>query len=439
MKVKALIYNATPEMRMSRRVAEAFGLTIHCEPQACAGTLTSQSPVVYVGEMKIALQPMGEITIPAGDGKVVPGTNIEITLPSTLLRNYDVLIDFPDHRFTLGKPGTIHFVGAGNKAQIDQIDGVIQVPSKIENKKYNFILDLAAPLSALSATLFEQLLAAHPDWPHMTGAVGPANVGDIDSETKLKVIRVNRVQFGSLFLIDLPAKEASDGQPSKFKNISGAEIAGRLGADVLLNYRVGIDYAHSMLYFDIGRMSQFPEFDVVGLTLGPEKEGGFTVIGIAQVEGQPSVPGVDLGDRLTAVDEIPVANSTMGQVWSMLGGSPGQERKLTIQRSGKEMTVLGTVRHFLAVQPDQVNEKSKRPKKLGNFCAAAENHFSKTSFSRVAVVFVSRLSLTKTVSPFSSITTVPSSVDQTWRPVSICTPTSGACSPEAFVTSRPET
>ncbi|MGA8429576.1 MAG: hypothetical protein WB729_07120 [Candidatus Sulfotelmatobacter sp.] len=360
--VKALIDNASPDLWMSRRVAEALGSKIDCDAQICAGTLTSQGPAVYVGEMKIPLWLTSKIKIPAGDAKIFPGTNIEITLPSTLLQNYDVLIDFPDRRFTLGQPGTIHFAGASSKVQIDRIDGAIQVPSKIENKKYYFILDVAAPISALSATLFEQLSAAHPDWPHMTGAVGPANPGFADAETKLKVIRVNRVQFGSLFLIDLPAKEASDGQSSKFKNISGAEIAGRLGADVLLNYRVGIDYAHSVLYFDIGRMSQFPEFDVIGLTLRPENSGGFTVIGIAEFEGKSSVPDVNIGDRLTAVDEIPVANSTMGQVWSMLGGSPGQERKLTIQRSGKDITVPGTVRHFLAVQPDQDNEKSERPK-----------------------------------------------------------------------------
>ena len=360
MQVKALIDNATPELRMSRRVAEAFGLTIHCDAQVCAGTLTSQSPALYVGEMKIALQPIGEIKISAGDSKVVPGTNIEITFPSTLLRNYDLLIDFPDHRITFGKPGVIHFAGVGTKVQIDRIDGVIQVASKIENKKYNLILDLAAPISSLSAGLFEQLSAAHPEWPYMTGAVGPANVGDTDTETKLKLMRVNRVQFGSLFLIDLPAKEASDSQSAKFKNSSGAEIAGLLGADVLLNYRVGIDYAHSMLYFDIGRMSQFPEFDVIGLTLRPENSGGFTVIGIAEFEGKRSVPDMNIGERLTAVDGIPVANSTLGQVWSMLGGSPGQERRLTIQRSGKEITVLGTVRHFLAASQEQDDKEHKR-------------------------------------------------------------------------------
>src|ERR1700722_3031058 len=43
-------------------------------------------------------------------------------------------------------------------------------------------------------------------------------------------------------------------------------------------------------------------------------------------------------------------------------------------------------------------------------------HFLKISFSKVSVVGASRLSLTSTVSPCCSITTVPSSVVQAWRP-----------------------
>jgi hypothetical protein len=359
MQVRALIDNASPDLWMTRRVAEALGITINCDAQVCAGTLTSQTAGIYVGEMKIALPPMSEIKIPAGDGKILQGTNIEITLPSTLLRNYDVLVDFPDHRFTLGKPGTLHFKGSENKVQVDPDNGIIQVPSKIENKKYNLILDLAAPISRLSSDLFEKLSAAHPDWPHMTGTVGPANAGDTDEETKLKIMRVDRVQFGSLFLIDLPAEEVSENRSAKLKNKPGADVEGLLGADVLLNYRVGTDYAHSIVYFDIGRMSQFPEFDVVGLTLRPEN-GSFVVVGVAEFEGEPSVPDVNIGDRLIAVDGIPVANSTMGQVWATLGGTPGQERKLTIERSGKELTVTATVRHFLAAAPDQDDKKHKR-------------------------------------------------------------------------------
>jgi hypothetical protein len=47
----------------------------------------------------------------------------------------------------------------------------------------------------------------------------------------------------------------------------------------------------------------------------------------------------------------------MGQVWSMLGGEPGKERKLTFERGGQEFIVGAKVQHFLG-ETDE-NDKSK--------------------------------------------------------------------------------
>jgi hypothetical protein len=50
----------------------------------------------------------------------------------------------------------------------------------------------------------------------------------------------------------------------------------------------------------------------------------------------------------------------MGQVWNMLGGTPGQERKLTIEHSGRQFTVAARVQHFLGELPDEKESKRKR-------------------------------------------------------------------------------
>jgi len=67
------------------------------------------------------------------------------------------------------------------------------------------------------------------------------------------------------------------------------------------------------VYFEIGSTFKFPDFDVIGLVLRPEDDGRFTILGVADFEGKPSVPEVQAGDRLVAVDSIPVAGNTMGQ------------------------------------------------------------------------------------------------------------------------------
>ena len=177
-------------------------------------------------------------------------------------------------------------------------------------------------------------------------------------------MRVDRVQYGPLFLANVAVVEFPKDRMEFFEKRAGIPTAGLLGSNALLNYRVGLDYAHSTVYFEIGRLFNFPDFDVIGLILRPEDDGRFTILGVAALGGQPSVPsgadGVQTGDHLVAVDGIPAAGATMGQVWAMLGGTPGQERRLTIERGGKQFAVAAKVQHFLAELPDESDRKKKK-------------------------------------------------------------------------------
>jgi hypothetical protein len=196
----------------------------------------------------------------------------------------------------------------------------------------------------------------------MTGAVGAANMWGLPDEPKWRLMRLDRVQYGPLFLTDAPVVEFSKDYGSWFGKRAEVPTAGLLGAEALMNYRVGLDYAHSMVYFDIGRTFKFPDFDVVGLILRPEDDTRFTILGVADFEGKSSVPEVQAGDHLVAVDDIPVPDSTMGQVWSLLEGSPGQERKLTIERKGKHFLVVAKVQHFLGDSEEDQSKKSGKKK-----------------------------------------------------------------------------
>lgn len=362
-RVHAWVDNGNADFEMSRRLATLLGLSVRCSDHECSSPPPQE---LLIGGMSVSLAGIQEAHIPlkpvSAAAVLEPGMNVEINLPATVLHNYDVLVDFPEHRFSIGPPGSIHFQGSRAKVHLDAATGLIQIPSQIENKKYNLALDLGASISFLAKNLFDRLAAAHADWPRMSGAVGSANMWGLEDETKWNVMRVERVQYGSLFLTNVPFVNFPKDRMEFFEKRAGMPTAGLLGAEALLNYRVGLDYAHSMVYFDIGRMFIFPDFDVVGLILRPEDDGRFAVLGVADFAGQPSVPagemGVQPGDHLVAVDGIPVRGSTMGQVWSMLGGTSGQERRLSLERGGKQLTIGATVRHFLAEAPD-VGEKKK--------------------------------------------------------------------------------
>jgi hypothetical protein len=377
-RIRGWVDNGNPDLEMSRRAATLMGLNVTCDDKACTapppaaitlrdaktgGMKTGDMPIslANIKEVKIPLKPVSAATV------MVPGMSAEINLPASILCHYDVLVDFPDREFTVAQPGALKFKGISGKILINAGNGLIQVPSQIENKKYNLALDLGASISFLSEDLYDKLQSAHPDWPHMTGAVGPANMWGQDEEPKWKLLRVDRLQYGPLYLTSVPMADFSKERMSWFEKRAGVATIGLLGSNALLNYRVGLDYAHATVYFDIGSTFKAPDFDVIGFTLRPEDDGRFTILGIADLDGKPSVPGltdgIQIGDHLIAVDGIPVPDSTMGQVWSLLEGTPGQERKLTVERNGNKFDVVAHVQHFLGEVPDEKDTKKKSSKK----------------------------------------------------------------------------
>ena len=361
-RVHAWVDTGDPELNMSRHLATLLALPVTCDEDECSSPPPKE---IMVGGMAIPLGAAKEAKIPlravSAASVLAAGMTAEINLPSRILRHYDVLVDFPGHKFSIGALGTIHFQGPSAKVQINAENGLIQVPSQIEGKKYNLALDLGSNFSFLSDDVFEKLAAAHADWPHMTGAVGSANMWGLDDEPNWKLMRVDRLQYGPLFLANVAVAKFPKDRMDFFSKRAGIATAGLLGANALLNDRVGIDYAHSAVYFDLGRTFTFPDFDVIGLILRPEDDGRYTVLGVADFEGKPSVlqgaDGAQPGDQLIAVNDIPVRGSTMGQVWSALGGTPGQVRRLTIERAGKRFTVNARVQHFLAETQDDPKSK----------------------------------------------------------------------------------
>ena len=365
-RVRGWVDNGTPDLCMSRRVADLIGLSVRCDGQVCSGTPKSLavSAGIAIGGMKIPLS-IREARVSVRSPALAPGMSAEINLPSSLLRAYDVLINFPARQFTIGLPGTLKFNGVKSKMLVNPSNGLIQIPSKIENKNYDLSLDLGSSINFLAADLFDKLSNTHPSWPHMTGAVGPFDTGELGDETTRRLMRVDRVQFGPLFLtdvavVDLPAEIGKD-RTDHFEARPGFSTTGLLSAEALLNYRVGLDYAHATVFFDIGRTVRFPDFDVVGLILRPEIDRVFTIVALADYAGN-SVPEVQAGDHLVAVDDNPVADFTLGEVWSLLEGSPGQERRLTIARAGKQFTVVAKVQHFLGDVPGISDTRGKSKK-----------------------------------------------------------------------------
>lgn len=350
-RVRGWVDTGNPDLWLSERVAKLMALQPAPFPKEMlilgAKVRSVEAPrEIVVGGMKISLAGVKEASMVSADS-IVPGSSAEINLPSTVLRNYDLVMDYVDRELTIAAPGQAKFTGKPAKAFVNPPNGLVQVPAKIEGQPYQLTLDLGACFSMLAADSFEKLATGHPKWPRNTGAVGPELFWGMPQEVNQQSLRVPTLEYGPVTLRAVGLSALQQKIMSMFRQRAGADSSGFIGANALLNYRIGIDYAHAKAYFDQRGSYVAPGIDAVGLTLRPELDGRYTVIGVPEYEGKPAVPDTKAGDVLVLIDKVPAKGSTMGQIWSLLGGSPGETRVLTLERDGKQFTVNAAVRRFL--------------------------------------------------------------------------------------------
>jgi hypothetical protein len=350
-RVRGWVDTGNPDVWLSERVAKLMALQPMPESKESevlgAKVRNVQAPKeLFVGEMKISLGGIRDARMVAAES-VGPGCSAEITLPSNVLRNYDLIVDYVDRELTLAAPGQAKFTGKSIKAFVNPPNGIIQIPAKIEGKAYRLTFDLGANFSMLAGDIFEKLAKDNPKWPRNTGAVGTELFWGVQEEASQHALRVPALEYGPVKLAEVGFDILPQGLMSFYSERAGVDTSGMLGANALLNYRVGIDYAGSTVYFEQRGSYLAPGIDVVGLTLRPELDERYTVIGVPEYEGKPAVAEVKAGDVLVAIDKVPAKGSTMGQIWSLLGGDPGETRVLTLERDRKQFTVNATVRRFL--------------------------------------------------------------------------------------------
>ncbi len=361
-RVRAWVDNGNPELWIAEGAAKAMGLDLSGQPKDELGlkVVTAKPPKqITLGGMEVDLSGIPEAKVVMGRSVLFPGLSAAINLPAAVLRNYDVVIDYPNREFTLAQPGHLQHKGEGVKALLNSENGLLQIPSQLDGMKFNLGFDVGASFSFLGDRLVESLLKKHAAWPHMTGATGEANLWGIADEPKWTLLRLPEIQYGAATLKQVGVASYSREYLDWFQKRAGVATMGLIGGNAFLAYRVGIDYANSTVHFEHTGRDPVPAMDVVGLVLRPEADERYTVIGVADFAGKPSVPDVKPGDILLSVDKVPAKGGTMGQVWSLLGGRAGDVRTLVVERDGKQITVKATVRRFLAAAPPAREAKSQ--------------------------------------------------------------------------------
>ena len=352
---RALLWVDTgnPAMMVSESLARDLGIDLSgAQRTAEGGVLDIPAPAVRIGGMALRFDSVATRVHfePFWLFRTMP---IDGNLPSTVLQRYHVVFDYPRRRLTLAVPGTVRPRGERAAASVNRTTGIVQIDAVVAGETLSFALDNGASYSFVSGDVLERLTRAHQDWPRTTGAVGCANIwGRWPEEATWPVVRLPEIAWGPVRLegvaiAGLPDFFGGLGLGGWYSRKSARPVVGFLGPNAFKSFRVEIDYANQAVYFERGAPSDVHDLDAVGLTVQPQVDGTWQVIGVAAHDGRPSVEGVEPGDVLLEIGGLRVTGASMGTVVDALRGRPGDTRALVLERNGTRVNVTATVRRFL--------------------------------------------------------------------------------------------
>jgi len=349
------IDTGNPNMMLSEAFARDLGIDVSGPPQvAAATTLTVPPPAgLRIGGMPLRLDSV-TTKVHLEPQWIFRTMHIDANLPATVLQRYHVVFDYPRRQLTLAQPGSLRPRGERAAASVNPVTGIVQIDAIVGRDTLSLALDNGASYSFFSVGVLERLARAHPAWPRATGAVGAANIwGRWPEEATWPIVRVLEMRWGPVRLTDVAVVGLPDffgdgvSLGDWYSRKAARRVEGFLGPNAFKAFRVEIDYANGAVYFERGAASDAHDLDVVGLTVQPQTDGSYRVVGVAGKDGRPSVEGVEPGDVLLEVGTLRVTGTTMGTVVDALRGTPGDVRTLVLERAGQRIAVRARVERFL--------------------------------------------------------------------------------------------
>jgi hypothetical protein len=303
-------------------------------------------PLDYQGvESRVSIEPKWQFNTMHNDGN----------LPSTVLRRYQVVFDYPAGSLTIAEPGSLPHRGTRAPASVNQKTGIVQIDAVIDGDSLSFAVEVGAAYSFADTEVLERLSKRHPNLPRITGALGCANMWGWwpPDEQNAPVMRVPEIMWGPVRLAGVGVVGVSAVSPGGpplgawYSQKAARPVNGFLGPNAFKAFRVEIDYADGAVYFEkTGEFDTF-DMDIVGLTLRPESDGSYSVLGVSSKDGKPAVEGVEPGDKLVRIGDLETTGATMGTVVDALRGKPGDVRILMLERAGNKFRVEAKVLRFL--------------------------------------------------------------------------------------------
>ena len=284
---------------------------------------------------------------------------VEAVLPASVLSHFQTVLDPAARTLTLASPGTLKPIGTPAPVRVDPTTGVATVEAHVPGATVPLVLDVGAPYTWLRGNVVSDWLRAHPDWYRADGAVGRSNLAmaGLGLERCGIVIRLPELRVGDTTLRDVGALgtgpllgragEAVLGEVfwDAWQKGTGGPVAGWLGNNVLGDFRLTVDYAAGMTYWQRQRPANAHDLDGVGLTLARDGDG-YTIAAVGEQHGQRVVGGVEPGSRLVAVDGLSLEGMPPDRALAVLSGKPGELHSLVLLDASGRRTVEAMVSPF---------------------------------------------------------------------------------------------
>jgi hypothetical protein len=328
----------------------------------------AKQAVLRIGDLEIDV-PGPDVQTDTGLGMTGPegkrSVKVEAVLPGSVMKNYQVVLDYAKHSLTMGKPDTILPKGDAVPCRINAKTGLVSVTANIDGRAYVLAIDCGSAYTWVRHDVASRWIAEHRDWKRGVGAVGEANmqVRPDGAEARAIIMRLPEIRLGSLLVeqvgalgIERPAPPIPPALGEQlvhgnffdwYSKKTPEPVIGWIGGNVLKNFRVTFDFPRRTVYFERENKIDCYGLDQVGVTLETrDGQKGYFIAGVATKAGRPTVEGVVVGDRLVKIDDLDVSNATRGAIFSALHGIPGDTRVLTLERNGKRLEVTAKVNAF---------------------------------------------------------------------------------------------
>lgn len=354
--VRLWVDTGSPSFYMTEALAVDLGIDISgATEKERNGSFEIESPKnIRIGAMSLNLNGVSS-SVKFQPYWLYTTMHIDGNLPATVLKKYQVIINYPVKEFTIAEPGSLPHRGEKIPIMINPATGIAQADLSISGEKFNLAIDLGASYSFTSEEIINRIVEKNKNISVFTGAFGCANMWGWwpRNESEWKMIRVPEIKLGP-FDID---NAGLVGLPNVFSNgmsvgewYSGKTakaVNGFAGPNLFKAFRLEIDYQNNLLYLSKEGKSDSHDMDLAGISVRQLPDGSYQVLSIAERDGKPLIKGIKPEDIIISIEKLITTGATMGKVADALRGKPGETKTILVERNNKQFTVKAEVLRLL--------------------------------------------------------------------------------------------